>query len=70
MRVFVPMSDEWINDPEFAKLALVPYRCGVPLARRAAAPETTATHAAVVVDPGSASGARAQSVEAPLTAVA
>jgi hypothetical protein len=31
MRVFVPMSDDWMDDPQFALEALVPYRCGMRL---------------------------------------
>jgi hypothetical protein len=31
MRVFVPMSDDWMDDPQFALDALVPYRCGMRL---------------------------------------
>jgi hypothetical protein len=31
MRVFVPMSDDWMDDPTFALEAMVPYRCGMRL---------------------------------------
>ena len=31
MRVFVPMPDEWDSGIDFAGVALVPYRAGLPL---------------------------------------